>query len=150
LISAETLPSGGTSDYAPEMIHAAAQGRAYSCFVSEETRIPFMTMPDAVEAFLKLSEAEASSLSTRVYNIRAFSPSAAEIRDAVLERFPEARIAFAPVAFRQEIVDSWPADIDDGRARRDWGHAPRHGLGEALRDYLLPALVKRYGAGAAR
>ena len=143
LISAETLPTGGTTDYAPEMIHAAAGGKPFSCFVSESTRLPFMTMPDAIEAFLKLFEAPAEALSTRAYNIRAFSPSAGEIRDAVLRRYPTAEIRFEPVEFRQKIVDSWPADVDDSRARRDWGHSPRHGLGEALDDYLLPSLARR-------
>lgn len=146
LISAETLPTGGTSDFAPEMIHAAAQGRPYSCFVAAETRIPFMTMPDAIDAFLRLADAPAESLSTRVYNIGAFSPSAAEIRSEVLEQFPDARIAFEPVAFRQAIVDTWPADLDDRKARADWGHRPRHGLREAVADYMLPALVRRYAA----
>lgn len=150
LISAETLPSGGTSDFAPEMIHAAAQGKPYSCFVSEGSRLPFMTMPDAIDAFLRLEAAPAEALSVRSYNIRAFSPTAAEIRKATLEHFPEARITFEPVAFRQAIIDSWPGDVDDTKARRDWGHAPRHGLREALDDYLLPALLKRYSAGAGR
>ena len=80
LISAETLPTGGTTDYAPEMIHAAAQGKPYDCFVSEETRLPFMTMPDGVEALLQLAEADPAKLSTRVYNICGFSASAGEIR----------------------------------------------------------------------
>lgn len=146
LISAETLPTGGTSDFAPEMIHAAAQGRPYSCFVSAETRIPFMTMPDAIEAFLKLALADPSTLTTRVYNIGAFSPSAGEIREEVLRHFPDARIAFEPVAPRQAIVDTWPADVDDRKARSDWGHAPRHGLREAVAEYLVPALVRRYAA----
>ncbi len=53
LISAVTVPSGGTSDYAPEMLHAAAQGTPYACFVRPDTRIPFMTMPDGVEALLR-------------------------------------------------------------------------------------------------
>jgi nucleoside-diphosphate-sugar epimerase len=144
LISADTLPSGGTSDYAPEMIHAAAQGKAYACFVAAETRMPFMTMPDAVDAILRLDSAPADRLTTRVYNIGAFSPSAAEIRAAVLEHFPDARIAFEPVPWRQAIVDTWPADVDDTRARRDWGHAPRYRLQEAMSAYLVPALVKRY------
>jgi len=144
LISAETLPSGGTSDYAPEMIHAAAQGKPYACFVAAETRMPFMTMPDAVSAILRLDEAQASRLTSRVYNIGAFAPSAAEIRAAVLTHFPDADIAFEPVAWRQAIVDTWPADVDDSAARRDWGHAPRHRLAEALSLYLVPALVKRY------
>lgn len=150
LISAETLPSGGTSDYAPEMIHAAAQGKPYLCFVSPETRMPFMTMPDAVASLLRLDAAPAASLTTRVYNIGAFSPSAAEIREQALRHFPGADIGFEPVAWRQAIVDTWPADVDDRKARRDWGHAPRHGLAEALADYLVPALLKRYGEGVTR
>jgi len=144
LISADTLPSGGTSDYAPEMIHAAAQGKPYACFVSAETRMPFMTMPDAVDAILRLDAAPADRLTTRVYNIGAFSPSADEIRSAVEEHFPDARITFEPVPWRQAIVDTWPADVNDARARRDWGHAPRHRLAEAMSAYLVPALVKRY------
>jgi nucleoside-diphosphate-sugar epimerase len=144
LISADTLPSGGTSDFAPEMIHAAAQGKAYACFVSADTRMPFMTMPDAVGAIVRLDEAPADRLTTRVYNIGAFSPSAAEIREAVLAHFPDARIVFEPVPWRQAIVDTWPADVDDQRARRDWGHAPQHRLAEAMSGYLVPALVKRY------
>ncbi len=150
LISAETLPTGGTSDFASEMIHAAAQGRRYSCFVREDTRLPFMTMPDAVEALLSLADAKASSLTRRVYNIRAFSPSAGEIREALLAHYPDARITFDPVPERQAMVDTWPADVDDRRARHDWGHKPRHGLTEALRDYLVPALQRRYAAQAGR
>jgi threonine 3-dehydrogenase len=144
LISAETLPSGGTSDYAPEMIHAAAQGHPYSCFVAADTRMPFMTMPDAVGAILRLDGAQADRLTTRVYNIGAFSPSAAEIRDAVRVHYPDVQVAFEPVAWRQAIVDTWPSDVDDAKARRDWGHAPAHRLREALADYLVPALQQRY------
>jgi nucleoside-diphosphate-sugar epimerase len=148
LISADTLPTGGTTDYAPEMIHAAAQGKAYDCFVSAETRLPFMTMPDGVEALLKLAAADAAALGTRVYNIRGFSASAGEIRAEVLRHFPDAEIGFESVPARQVIVDSWPADIDDSRARADWGLAPRHGLAEALGDYLVPALRERYSRAA--
>jgi nucleoside-diphosphate-sugar epimerase len=149
LISADTLPSGGTSDYAPEMIHAAAQGRPYACFVAAETRMPFMTMPDAVGAILRLDAAPADRLSTRVYNIGAFSPTAAEIRGAVLSHFPDATVTFEPVLWRQTIVDTWPADVNDALARRDWGHAPRHQLAEAMSSYLVPALVKRYAVRVA-
>jgi nucleoside-diphosphate-sugar epimerase len=81
-----------------------------------------------------------------VYNIGAFSPSAGEIGTAVLAHFPEAHITFEPVAWRQAIVDTWPADVDDTRARQDWGHAPQHRLAEAMSDYLVPALLKRYAA----
>jgi nucleoside-diphosphate-sugar epimerase len=146
LISAETVPSGGTSDYGPEMIHAAARGERYACFVRPDTRLPFMTMPDAVEAFLDLGDAPAEHLSTRVYNIRAFSPTAAEFRDAIIEHFPDADISFEPVPGRQAIVDSWPGDVDDSLARKDWNFNPRFDFKQAIADYLLPALLKRYGS----
>src|SRR5882762_6132264 len=76
LISAVTMPSGGTSDYAPEMIHAAAQGEAYDCFVRPDTTLPFMAMPDAVEALVKVASAPRASLRRTEYNLRAFSRSA--------------------------------------------------------------------------
>jgi threonine 3-dehydrogenase len=144
LISAVTVPSGGTSDYAPEMIHAAAGGNAYACFVREDTRIPFMAMPDGVEALLTLAAAPAASLTRQVYNVGAFAPSAGEIRGLVLKSFPKARVAFQPDVKRQSIVDSWPADVDDAAARRDWGFAPRYGLDAAFSDYLIPTIRDRY------
>ena len=75
LISAETVPSGGTSDYAPEMIHAAAAGKPYDCFVRPDTRIPFMAMPDAVDAILRLMAAPREKLTRIVYNVGAFAPT---------------------------------------------------------------------------
>ncbi len=91
LISALTVPSGGTSDYAPEMIHAAAKGEPYACFVRPDTRIPFMAMPDGVEALLTLAAAPRSALTRTAYNVGAFNPSAEQIRDVVIEAFPGAR-----------------------------------------------------------
>jgi threonine 3-dehydrogenase len=145
LISAFTTPSGGTSDYAPEMLHAAAQGRPYACFVREDTRIPFMAMPDAVDALLALADAPAEGLASPVYNVTAFNPSAGELADLVRSAFPGAAITFAPDWRRQRIVDSWPEDVDDARARRDWGFRPRYDLDRALREYLVPNIRRRYG-----
>jgi nucleoside-diphosphate-sugar epimerase len=144
LISAFTVPSGGTSDYAPEMLHAAAQGKPYACFVREDTRIPFMAMPDAITALLSLMEAPASSLTTLVYNVSAFSPSAGELAALVRQAFPAEEITFAPDPGRQAIVDSWPEDIDDSRARRDWDFQPAYDLDRALNEYLLPNVRRRY------
>ena len=144
LISAATVPSGGTSDYAPEMLHAAAQGHSYGCFVRPDTRIPFMAMPDAVEALLKLAAAPRERLTRSVYNASAFNPSAAEIRDLVLAAFPSASISFSPDAKRQRIVDSWPEDVDAGAARHDWDFAPRFDLKTAFSEYLLPTIKQRY------
>ena len=144
LISAFTVPSGGTSDYAPEMLHAAAQGRPYTCFVREDTRIPFMAMPDAVSALLALMEATAASLTTLVYNVSAFSPTAGELAAAVRQSFPPEQITFAPDRRRQAIVDSWPEDVDDSRARRDWSFQPAYDLSRAFSEYLLPNVRRRY------
>jgi threonine 3-dehydrogenase len=146
LISAFTTPSGGTSDYAPEMIHAAAQGRPYACFVREDTRIPFLAMPDAITALLALLDAPAESLTTLVYNVTAFNPSAGEIAEVVRAAFPRAELTFAPDRRRQAIVDSWPEDVDDARARRDWGFQPAHDLRRAFDEYLLPNVTRRYAA----
>jgi nucleoside-diphosphate-sugar epimerase len=144
LISAVTVPSGGTSDYAPEMLHAAAEGAPYACFVREDARIPFMAMPDGVDALLRLAAAPRGSLSRRVYNVGAFNPSAGEIRDLVLRSFPGARISFEPDLKRQRIVDSWPAAVNDDAARRDWGFSPRYDLARAFSEYLVPTIRERY------
>ena len=143
LISAFTAPSGGTSDYAPEMLHAAAQGKPYACFVREDTRIPFMAMPDAITALLSLMEAPAASLTTLVYNVSAFSPSAGEVAALVRQAFPAEWITFVPDPGRQAIVDSWPEDIDDSRARRDWQFKAAYDLDRAFNEYLLPNIRRR-------
>jgi len=144
LISAATVPSGGTSDYAPEMLHAAAKGQPYACFVRPDTRIPFMAMPDAVDALLALARAPKSSLTQTTYNLGAFAPSAEEIHAEVLHAFPGAEITFHVDRKRQGIVDSWPEDVDDAAARRDWGFAPKYDFTRAFREYLVPAILERY------
>ena len=144
LISAMTVPSGGTSDYAPEMIHAAARGEPYACFVRPDTRIPFMAMPDGVDALLKLAAAPREQLSRTAYNLSAFNPSADEIRTEVLRAFPKAEITWTNDTRRQGIVDSWPADVDDSAARRDWGFAPKYNFEAAFREYLIPTIQARY------
>jgi threonine 3-dehydrogenase len=144
LISAATRPSGGTSDYASEMIHAAARGEAYSCFVRPDTRIPFMAMPDASEALLKLAGAPRDGLRRTAYNVGAFSASAADIRDVAAAAFPGAAIAYKIDEKRQGIVDSWPADVDDSAARADWGFEPAYDFERAFREYLIPTISRRY------
>jgi len=99
LVSAFTLPSGGTSDYGPEMLHAAAQGRPYACFVREDTKISFMAMPDAVKSLLMLMDAPREQLSCPVYNIAAFSLTAGEFRDWAVKSFPGAQVSFEPNTF---------------------------------------------------
>ncbi|MBX3228570.1 MAG: NAD-dependent epimerase/dehydratase family protein [Labilithrix sp.] len=144
LISAETVPTGGTSDFGPEMLHAAAQGQPYKCFVGPEAKIPFMAMPDAVSSLLQLLEADKSKLSQTVFNVSGFSVSAKEIADRVKKSFPKAEIAFEPDAVRSKIVDSWPEDVEDAAARRDWGWRPAYDFARAFDEYLVPTIRKRY------
>lgn len=144
LISAVTVPTGGTSDYAPEMLHAAAQGRPYPCFVREDTRIPFMAMPDAIEALLQLEAAPRQQLSQHVYNVTAFNPSAGEFFERVRRAFPKAQVTFTPDLKRQRIVDSWPLDVDDSAARADWGWRPHYDLERAFEEYLIPGVSRQY------
>jgi threonine 3-dehydrogenase len=145
LISAFTLPSAGTSDYGPEMLHAAAQGKPYSCFVREDTKISFMAMPDAIKSLLMLTDAPRKDLSRMIYNVAAFALTAGEFRDRALQAFPGGKITFDPNPRRQGIVDSWPEDVDDSLARRDWGWKPDYDEDAFFDEYFLPQIRKRYG-----
>jgi threonine 3-dehydrogenase len=144
LISAITVPTGGTSDYGPEMLHHAARGVPYKCFVRPDAALPFMAMPDAVKALVGLADAPAEKLSRRVYNVSSFSLTAAEFLERVNGAFPGADVVFEPDMPRQGIVDSWPADIDDNAARRDWGWEPDYDIDRAFDEYLIPTISKRY------
>jgi nucleoside-diphosphate-sugar epimerase len=144
LISATTVPSGGTSDYAPEMIHAAAKGEPYACFVRPDTTIPFMAMPDACDALRVLAAARRERLSRTAYNVGAFSRSAAEIREMVIAAFPGAQITYKIDDKRQGIVDSWPSDVDDSTARGDWDFRPAYDFERTFREYLIPAIGHKY------
>lgn len=144
LISAFTVPSGGTSDYGPEMLHAAAQNKAYQCFVRESAAIPFMAMPDAVDSLLQIADVPRQKLTRQIYNITAFSLTAEEFAAHVMKHFPDAQISYKPDINRQRIVDSWPIDMNDDAARRDWGWNPKYDAEKAFSDYLVPNIRKRY------
>ena len=145
LISAFTLPSGGTSDYGPEMLHAAAQGKPYACFVRADTKISFMAMPDAIKSLLMFMDVPREKLSNNIYNIAAFAISADEFRQRALKSFPDAKITFEANPRRQGIVDSWPEDVDDSLARKDWNWKPDYDVDRFFDDYFLPEIRKRYG-----
>ncbi|KKQ25197.1 MAG: hypothetical protein US62_C0003G0026 [Candidatus Woesebacteria bacterium GW2011_GWA1_37_8] len=144
LISAVTVPSGGTSDYAPEMIHTAAQGQGYESFVREDSVLPFMAMPDAVKALLLIADAQKEKLTQNVYNVSSFSVSAKEIAEIVLKVFPETMIGYNPDPARQRIVDSWPSNVNDTTARRDWSWSPDYDIKKAFEEYLIPEITKKY------
>ncbi|MXX86726.1 MAG: NAD-dependent epimerase/dehydratase family protein [Acidobacteria bacterium] len=144
LISSDTLPQGGTSDWAPELIHAAARSEPYSCFVHRGARLPFCAMPDAVEGILRLAFREKSSLTRSAYNLGGASLSAAEIIARVARDFPDLEVRFELDPRRDRIVASWPGAVDDAAARRDFGFAPAHDEETLFSRYLIPGIRRRY------
>ena len=144
LISAYTIPTGGTSDYGPEMLHHAAAGESYACFVRPDTRLPFMVMPDAVKSLLQLEAVPQERLKHLVYNVTSFNPTAQDFYDIVINAFPQAQITFSSNSNRQQIVDTWPEDVDNSAAKMDWGWQPDYGQEKAFGEYLIPAIRSRY------
>jgi nucleoside-diphosphate-sugar epimerase len=126
------------------MIHHAAQGKPYQCFVRPDVRIPFMVMPDAVRSMVQLSEAPLEKLTRRVYNVTSFSYSAEDFQLFTKSGFPDAQITYQPDPARQNIVDSWPADIDDQAARSDWGWSPEYDPEDACKNYLMKNIRDHY------
>jgi nucleoside-diphosphate-sugar epimerase len=106
-----------------------------------------MVMPDGVDALLAIAAAPRESLMRTEYNLRAFNPSAAAIREVVLRACPEASIAFTVDEKRQAIIDTWPADVDDAAARSDWGFNPMYDFDRAFHEYLMPTIRRRYRHG---
>jgi threonine 3-dehydrogenase len=126
-------------------IGSAVQGKVYTCFVPESTTLPFMVMPDAINALLKLEVAPATNLTQMVYNISAFSVSAKDLYDMIKKTFPIAEVNFKPDPLRKKIVDSWPADLDDSIARKGWGWPHEFDFKLAFDEYSIPAVKQRYG-----
>ena len=136
IISYSAPPGGGTTDYAVDMFTSAIKTGAYTCFVSEETRLPMMYMPDAVKSVLDLMSAPSEDISVRTsYNVTGFSFSAGELASAIQASIPGFECTFEP-DFRQAIADSWPCSVDDGIARRDWHWAPDYDLTSMVKDML--------------
>ena len=142
IISSETLPGGGTTDFAVEMYIAAAQKVPCKSFIAEHTPLPFMYMPDAIKAIIELAEAAPEKLSRRTYNVHALSLTPADIASAIREFVPEFRCDFHP-DYRQTIAESWPHSIDDSNARRDWGWRPDYDLLKMTK-HMLEHLAHKY------
>lgn len=134
LISYKSAPGGGTTDYAVEIYHEALRDGDYECFLSEDTYLPMMYMPDAIRATIELMEAPADRLSIRSsYNLSAMSFSPKEISASIQKHIPDFSITYAP-DFRQQIANSWPQSIDDSRAQNDWNWKPKYDLDNMTAD----------------
>ena len=136
LISYKTPPGGGTTDYAVEIFYKAIEENSYTSFITEDTFMPMLYMEDAIEATLKLMQAEKDALSVRTsYNLGGMSFSPKQLAAAIEKKQPGFTISYQP-DFRQAIADSWPASIDDSVARQDWGLTYKYGLEEMTEDML--------------
>lgn len=137
IISYQSAPGGGTTDYAVEIFHDAIKGNPYTCFLKKDTRLPMIYMPDAIRATLELMEAPAERISIRTsYNLASMSFTPEEISDEIKKLIPDFIIHYEP-DFRQAIADSWTESIDDSVATIDWGWKPKYQLPEMTADMIL-------------
>jgi|YNPNPStandDraft_1061719.scaffolds.fasta_scaffold12989_2 nucleoside-diphosphate-sugar epimerase len=147
IISSETPPGGGTTDYAVEIFYEAVKKKRYTCFVKKDTVLPMMYMPDCIKATIMLMEADISKLKHHCdFNIAAMSFSAGELAEEIKKHIPDFVCDYKP-DFRQAIADSWPKSIDDTAAREEWGWKPSYNL-EAMTKDMLDKLTERYKKGS--
>lgn len=146
LISYETLPGGGTTDYAVAIFYEAVDKGRYTCFVREDTVLPMMYMPDAIRAIIRLAEADFSRLQHHSdFNLAAMSFSAGELAGAIRRYIPGFKVKYEP-DYHQAIADSWPHSIDDSAARAEWGWKPEWDL-DAMTQDMLKHLQERKAQG---
>lgn len=136
IISHKTLPGGGTTDYAVEVFYEAVESREYTYFVREDTELPMMYMPDAIDGLIGIADATQENLTYPCsYNIGALSFTAGELTEAIQSHLPDFEATYEPDE-RQEIADSWPGSVDDSAARADWGWEPEYELEGMVEDML--------------
>jgi len=146
IISAETLPGGGTTDYAVWIYYKAIEEMKYECFVREDTRLPMMYMPDCLKATMDLMEADFSKLKHHGdFNVGSMSFSAGELAAEIKKHIPELEVTYKPDE-RQKIADSWPSSVDDTAARDEWGWEPEYDIATMTKD-MLEKLEKRHQDG---
>jgi len=146
IISHETLPGGGTTDFAVAIYFEAVKSKRYTCFVREDTRLPMMYMPDCIKATIDLAVADVSKLKHHSdFNVGAMSFSAGELAASIKKHIPEFVCTYEP-DFRQAIADSWPMSLDDSAAREEWGWKPAYDLEAMTRD-MLDVLGRRHREG---
>ncbi|MEJ2209754.1 MAG: NAD-dependent epimerase/dehydratase family protein [Anaerolineae bacterium] len=146
IISSETLPGGGTTDYAVAIYYEAVANKRYTCFVREDTVLPMMYMPDCIKGTIDLMEADLDRLEHHAdFNMASMSFSAGELAAEIKKHIPEFEVEYAPDS-RQAIADSWPCSIDDSAARAEWDWQPAYDLA-AMTEDMLETLTARHAAG---
>ena len=138
IISFKTEPTAGTTDYAIEMFHGAIKNNCYQCYLSSDTLLPMMYMPDAINALINLSECPPENLKHHAdFNVHAMSFTPAELAEAIKELNPKFEITYKVDHKRQIIADSWPKSLDDSAARREWGWEPEFSFRELVHDMYI-------------
>ena len=146
IISSETLPGGGTTDYAVEIFYEALKNKKYTCFLKKDTVLPMMYMPDCIKATIDLMEADLSNLKHHCdFNLASMSFSAGELADEIKKYIPDFRCEYKP-DFRQAIADSWPQSIDDSSARKEWNWSASYNLQSMTKD-MIDKLGERFKQG---
>ncbi|MFO7873266.1 MAG: NAD-dependent epimerase/dehydratase family protein [Bacteroidales bacterium] len=146
IISHETEPGGGTTDYAIAIYYEAIKNKKYTCFVNENTRLPMMYMPDCLKATIDLLQADFKDLNHHCdYNVGAMDFTVAELAESIKKHIPEFEISYEP-DFRQDIADSWPNSVDDSPARKDWGWQHKYNL-DAMTADMLKAIGEKHKKG---
>lgn len=143
IISYQSAPGGGTTDYAVDIFHKAVQKQPFTCFLEEHTRLPMIYMDDAIDATLQIMNAPASDIHVRTsYNLAGCDFTPGEISNCIKKYIPDFKIIYAP-DYRQQIAESWPQKVDDESARRDWGWAPEYDL-EGIVNDMIKQLAAQY------
>lgn len=143
LISYETEPGGGTTDYAVEMFFEAIKHKKYTCYLKPDTSLDMMYMPDAIKAMIDIMEADPTKLVHRnAFNITAMSFSPEILAAAIRDYIPDFVIDYEIDPVRQAIADSWPNSMDDSAARAEWGWNPKYGM-EAMTSDMIEKITKR-------
>ncbi len=146
IISSETLPGGGTTDYAVEIFYEAIKNKKYTCFVKKDTVLPMMYMPDCIKGTIDLMEADIKNLRHHCdFNMASMSFSAEELANEIKKHIPDFVCKYKP-DFRQTIADTWPKTINDNSARKEWGWKPKYNISIMTKD-MLEKLSKRYKEG---
>ena len=137
LISYETEPGGGTTDYAVEIFFEAIKHQKYTCYLKPDCSLDMMYMPDAIKAMIELMEADSPRLLNRnAYNVTAMSFTPEILTEAIKKHIPNFKIDYKVDPVRQEIADSWPNSLDDSAARKEWGWNPAYDLAKMTKDMI--------------
>ena len=147
LISYKTEAGGGTTDYAVEIYYEAVRNGRYTSFLSADTALPLLFMPDAIKATMDLMEADRSQLTVHSsYNLGGMSMTPFEISQAICQHIPDFQIDYQP-DFRQVIAETWPQSIDDNVAARDWGYSYHYDLGK-ITEIMIEEISKKLNLSA--